>query len=680
MALENNTLGIVLWRVFSGPGNTDVLYRGEAREDFLLRSLNWIAQNPRFRCVEMTHIKSHLVRKKAINLLRKSGLEVIYSAQPVQLYNEDNLIASSDISSLDELERQNAVERIFRCIDEALELGAEKFCLIGGKDPGTSSGLEMRRQAINQLITSLDDICGYADRDSEGKGRKPITVVLEPYDRLAGEEFFNQLIGPSSEAVEVARTIRNVYGHLNFGILYDLGQMPFLKGASFQCERPEILRLLKPYLVHVHLGNCVTERENRLYGNRHVRMDHPNGSIDKETLASFIKVLNEIEYSGGISFEIQPINDEIPEDLVITALALFDEARERMDVNYAPGRYYFSHRASIPESVFDIVTETRIKRRDLIQQESESRIRAESLSKGGRLVLVIADHPSRYDLVAKNDTLAGGDRQEYISRVVRALIAGGVDGVIASADIMEELMLLNALLKENGGEDFLKGKVLVGSLNTGGIVGAEYELYDPLTLYRNPEKIVAAGLDGAKLSFRLAIPDRFDRYAIQTMERCAQALEDCHKRDLLTVFMPLPCEKRSDGYRLLRDTESLIKITGVVSALSSSSQGIWLGLPYADRFDEVATSTTCPILIAQDQFGEDPVRILMNVERGIGSGSNVRGALLGFDILYPDRDDPAALAGAIAGVVHEDLPASRAVKLLAELRGQKMDAFAGMQA
>ena len=128
-------------------------------------------------------------------------------------------------------------------IDEAYEMEATKFGLISGQDPGTESGLRMRQRAIEALIRSLDEICTYAKTRAEELGREPLVIALETFDRLPDRNCKNQLIGPSDDALVVAERVRDVYGHDNFGLLYDLSHMPMLKNVSFEAETPMLKSL-----------------------------------------------------------------------------------------------------------------------------------------------------------------------------------------------------------------------------------------------------------------------------------------------------------------------------------------------------------------------------------------------------------------------------------------------------
>ena len=84
-------------------------------------------------------------------------------------------------------------------------------------------------------------------------------------------------------------------------------------------------------------------------------------------------------------------------------------------------------------------------------------------------------------------------RPDLLDRLLTALQRPGVDGVLGTPDILEDLLLLGAL------ED----KVVIGSMNRGGLQGAAFELDDRFTAYRSAEEIAARRLDGGKMLTRI---------------------------------------------------------------------------------------------------------------------------------------------------------------------------------
>ena len=98
-----------------------------------------------FGGIEITQIKDPGLRAQVARMLADAKMEVIYSAQPVQLLNEDNLVDPTDISSLDEIHRRRAIDRLKACIDEALEIGAVRSASSAGKIPARPTGYRLWR-------------------------------------------------------------------------------------------------------------------------------------------------------------------------------------------------------------------------------------------------------------------------------------------------------------------------------------------------------------------------------------------------------------------------------------------------------------------------------------------------------------------------------------------------------
>jgi DhnA family fructose-bisphosphate aldolase class Ia len=133
--------------------------------------------------------------------------------------------------------------------------------------------------------------------------------------------------------------------------------------------------------------------------------------------------------------------------------------------------------------------------------------------------------------------------------------------------------------------------------------------------------------------------------------------------------------KRDGKIRTDASKEKLVKLVGVASALGDSSARIWLKLPYCDGFEEVAAATTLPILLLGGEAGDDVLGLIREVEAAMKSGSNVRGVLLGRNLLYPPGGDPMSLAMAIHSVVHEGVGAGEAAKGMAKWEGKALDYF-----
>ncbi len=66
----------------------------------------------------------------------------------------------------------------------------------------------------------------------------------------------------------------------------------------------------------------------------------------------------------------------------------------------------------------------------------------------------------------------------------------------------------------------------------------------------------------------------------------------------------------------------------------------------------VANATTLPILLLGGESAGDAAPFLRELSAGMSAGPNVRGALVGRNVLYPGAGDPLAVAEAAGGIVH----------------------------
>ena len=60
------------------------------------------------------------------------------------------------------------------------------------------------------------------------------------------------------------------------------------------------------------------------------------------------------------------------------------------------------------------------------------------------------------------------DRHSYLARIVRVLQSDVVDGVMATLDILEDLLVLHLLFSEAGGPALLDNRLLIASPKASG--------------------------------------------------------------------------------------------------------------------------------------------------------------------------------------------------------------------
>ncbi|MDH4179934.1 MAG: hypothetical protein OEV33_05440, partial [Armatimonadota bacterium] len=263
-------------------------------------------------------------------------------------------------------------------------------------------------------------------------------------------------------------------------------------------------------------------------------------------------------------------------------------------ITYSLEDYVFDLAAFFPISMFDRVTEVRVRRHQLILQEAARRKRRTDLAPEGRLVLLAADHPARMLTAVGENPIAMGDRQQYLGRVLRIVTVPGVDGVIATTDIIEDLLIVNALVREAGGPSFLDQRVLIGSMNRSGLAGSVWETDDRLTCF-TPDSLDDLNLDGGKVVVRIC-PEE-PELTNRTLGYCASAVSGCNERGLPVFVEPVPVAKVNGRLRLRRAVADIVRVIGVASALGDSSRGLWLEVPYCEGFERVARSTSLPLLV-----------------------------------------------------------------------------------
>jgi DhnA family fructose-bisphosphate aldolase class Ia len=331
----------------------------------------------------------------------------------------------------------------------------------------------------------------------------------------------------------------------------------------------------------------------------------------------------------------------------------------------------FGSKQFLADSVVARLTDTRVADPDFPMRVAASRHRRERLTHDGRLNILAADHPARLVTKVGDDLLAMTDRADYLGRVLRVLISDRVDGVMATMDILEDLLSIDGFVRDAGGPGLLDHKLLIASLNRGGLAGSAWELDDPITGPR-PETCQAWNLDGVKILLRIADSDRD---SLKTMQAAAQAITESNALGLPVFLEPLPVIRGDKGWTVVKSRQALARIVGVASALGDSSRHLWLKLPYCEEFEAVARAATMPILLLGGESAGDASTFLNEVAFALAAARNVRGALAGRNVLYPGAEDPLAVAEAIGGIVHDRWTVAQAQESFSASRAREMDAL-----
>jgi DhnA family fructose-bisphosphate aldolase class Ia len=282
--------------------------------------------------------------------------------------------------------------------------------------------------------------------------------------------------------------------------------------------------------------------------------------------------------------------------------------------------------------------ETRIHRPEAIAEAAAARERpASALGEDGTTMIIAVDHPARGMLKAGARVTAMADRGELLERTCLALSRPGVDGVMGTPDILEDLLLLGVL----------DGKVVFGSMNRGGLTGATWEIDDRFTAY-DAETIAAMGFEGGKMLTRI---DLGDPATAPTLEACARAVDALADRRLIAMIEPFMALRDEHG-RLHTEltTESAIRASAIAAALGRTSAYTWLKVPVVDEMERVAAATTLPTVLLGGEVSDDPDAAYARWGEALRA-PNVIGLVVGRSLLYPPDDDVAAAVDTAVGLL-----------------------------
>jgi DhnA family fructose-bisphosphate aldolase class Ia len=273
------------------------------------------------------------------------------------------------------------------------------------------------------------------------------------------------------------------------------------------------------------------------------------------------------------------------------------------------------------------LTEIRAWRPEAIAAAVAARRRRPLLEGSGRLMIVAADHPARGALGVRGQAMAMASRTDLLDRLDVALSRPGVDGVLATPDLVEDLTLRGCL----------DGKVVIGSMNRGGLQGAAFELDDRFTAY-DADTIAELGFNGGKMLCRI---DLADRASVRTLEHCGRAITELARRRLVAMIEPF-WSHRADG-RVRNDLspEGVIRSVHVAQGLGATSAYTWLKLPVVAEMERVMEATTLPTLLLGGDPLERPDEVFASWEKALRLPA-VRGLIVGRALLFPPGGDVAA--------------------------------------
>lgn len=285
------------------------------------------------------------------------------------------------------------------------------------------------------------------------------------------------------------------------------------------------------------------------------------------------------------------------------------------------------------------VLRARLERPEAIAEAAaRRRPPAAPLGAQDRLMIIAADHPARGALRAGDRPLAMGDRVELLERLLLALSRPGVNGVLGTADVLEDLLLLGAL----------DDKAVFGSMNRGGLAGTVFEIDDRFTGY-DAAAITAMGFEGGKMLLRIAADDPA---TAPTLEACARAVGELAARRRIAMVEPFLSSWVDGRVRNDLSPDAVVRSVAVAAGLGTTSAYTWLKLPVVEDMERVLAATTLPVLLLGGEVPEDPGAAFAAMRKAL-QVPTVRGLVVGRSLLYPADDDVAGAVDTAVGLLAE---------------------------
>ncbi|MDT7845314.1 aldolase [Streptomyces justiciae] len=282
----------------------------------------------------------------------------------------------------------------------------------------------------------------------------------------------------------------------------------------------------------------------------------------------------------------------------------------------------------LSEKLSRIVT-ARVGDPGAIAAAAARRVKATSLlGEHGKAMIIAADHPARGANGVGGDPNAMADRAELLDRLCVALERPGVTGVLGTADILEDLLLLGVL----------DGKTVFGSMNRGGLAGSSFEIDDRFTGY-DAQTIAEMGFDGGKTLTRIALQDPATPSALMDTAKAVNELNDRH---LIAMVEPFVSVWENGRVRNDLSTDAVVKSVTIASGLGRRTAYTWLKLPVVQDMERVLASSTLPALLLGGEV-KDAEAAFASWGKALKQPT-AQGLVVGRSLLYPAGGD---VAGAV---------------------------------
>jgi hypothetical protein len=283
-----------------------------------------------------------------------------------------------------------------------------------------------------------------------------------------------------------------------------------------------------------------------------------------------------------------------------------------------------------------MIVERRVRNPEAIAEAAAKRVKAESLfGAHGRMMIIAADHPARGANSIGGDPLAMADRGALLDRLCVALERPGVTGVLATADILEDLLLLGAL----------EGRTVLGSMNRTGLAGSAFEIDDRFACY-DAEALDRMRFDGGKMLTRIALDDP---HTPSVLADTAHAVNELAERRLIAMVEPFLSGWVDGKIKNDLSPEAVIRSITIASGLGRTSAYTWLKLPVVEHMERVLASSTLPAVLLGGEV-RDADAAFASWQKAL-SLPTVQGLVVGRSLLYPHDGDVAKAVDTAVGLL-----------------------------
>lgn len=243
---------------------TAIYQKAVYNSNLLVQLIQNVRKQKLFQCVEIYFEGSEEEERKINMTLTENGITAVYpGGLPMK---RDGI----DISAKSNLMRKESVDCVKHHIDHAIRIGCSKIVVVSGPAWHEQN---CEQEIVEQTRKSLKELDEYCRGTS-------LQISLEPFPVKTAPCL----------AIGETKLVHSIFQNSNFqnvGITFDTSHV-----AQLGEEVEKSFQLLRPWIHHLHLANCVIkDQTNPLYGDQHPIFLQKDGEFGLESIRSFYQKL-----------------------------------------------------------------------------------------------------------------------------------------------------------------------------------------------------------------------------------------------------------------------------------------------------------------------------------------------------------------------------------------------------